>query len=272
MSKTKATRNTLTQPDNNDSQLLSVSDDNSIDKMETMFTRLTKLITESFAACIVKLTTIIEEKCDTKINAQAAEIFNLANKSDRLERKIHDLTAINNSLNDKILSITREMNQLITAQDNLKQYTRADSVLLHGFPLPQSGTTENLLTDIPTTLNRLIPNIHLTPENISVCHRLPSASTPSSGPATRPPPVVVRFTRRHTRTLLMQNRKALKGKPIVITDHLTPTRAALLKKASALVAAHKLSSCWSQDGKILVKSMQNRTVVIISDEDLAAFN
>jgi hypothetical protein len=69
----------------------------------------------------------------------------------------------------------------------------------------------------------------------------------------------------------MSNRRQLKGKTLVITDHLTPARAALLKKASALVAGQKIMSAWSQDGKILVKNSQNRTITITSEEDLRQF-
>jgi len=153
---------------------------------------------------------------------------------------------------------------------------RSDSVLLHGLPLPQPGQSEDLYTIIPDTLNRLIPMVHFSGEQISVAHRLPSANQLQSGSAVssaqKPPPVVIRFTRKATRVALMANRRQLKGKSIVLTDHLTPVRSALLKKASALVIAHKISSAWSQDGKVLVKNNQNRTVPIVCDADLGQFN
>jgi hypothetical protein len=111
---------------------------------------------------------------------------------------------------------------------------------------------------------------------ISAVHRLPSSTAASasggSGSPPRPPPIVIRFVRKQTRSVIMTNRKLLRGKTISITDHLSPSRSNLLKKATALVASQKLQSAWSHDGKILVKNLQNRTVQIFNDPDLAQFN
>jgi len=235
-----------------------------------MFLRLTKIMTDSFTSCIAKLTASIEAKFDS----QVAESFALATRVDRIERRLDEMTAVNKSLSDKVLSLTKENEKLTLSLDNIEQYSRADSLLVHGLPLPPPGNAENLYCDIPSVLNRLIPTMRLTPECISVTHRLPSPSLPShaSGPPLRPPPVVVRFGRRQTRTILMQSRKALKGQHVVLTDHLTPSRAALLKKASALVTAQKILSAWSQDGKLLIKSLLNRTSVIQTEADLLVFN
>jgi hypothetical protein len=132
---------------------------------------------------------------------------------------------------------------------------RADSLLIHGMPLPHSGTTENLYTEIPKVLNSLIPNVQITPDMISVTHRLPTQQATVSNSTPRVPPIVVRFTRRQIRSSLMANRKALKGKHIVLTDHLTPARSSLLRKATALVTAQKLGGAWSHKGKILAKTV-----------------
>jgi archaellum component FlaC len=271
------TRSTsLSGPDPNDSTALK-SDDIVNDRMEAMFMRITKSITESFTLCITKLVTAIEEKINTKIDAQSSEVFNLANKIDQLEKRVDDLMNNNNNLSAQLHSLIRDKQQLQQTVDNLEQYTRADSILIHGMPLPQTGTVEDLYTEIPHVLNNLIPNMHLTPDMISVTHRLPSQTQPniSSGSSTstnRTPPVVVRFTRRFVRSQLMANRKHLKGKHIVLTDHLTPARSALLRKATTMVNAHKIAAAWTQDGKLLLKTLQNRTVTVVSEDDLSPYN
>jgi len=86
MSKTKASRGAAMIQDNIDSPLPG-SDDTNIDKTEAMFMRITKLITDSFTSCIVKLTAVLEEKMETKISAQATEVYALSVRTDRLERK-----------------------------------------------------------------------------------------------------------------------------------------------------------------------------------------
>lgn len=270
MSKSKPGRGQASNLECLDSTQLS-SGDETLDKSQAMFMRLAKFITDSFTTCMTKLTTIME-KFEIKVQAQAAETFAIANKVDQLERKVEDLTRSNSTLSEKLHVLTQTNKQLSLAVDNLEQYSRAESLLVHGLPLPAQGNNENLFNEIPLVLNRLIPNIRITPECISITHRLPSAASSSTAsPSTRPPPVLVRFTRRITRTTLMQNRKSLKGQSIVLTDHLTPARATLLKKASTMVNDHKLGSAWSQDGKILVKNLQNRTIMIQSESDLSPF-
>jgi hypothetical protein len=273
MSKNRINRSNSTTVDTLDTTVLA-TDDPAADRMEAMFMRLTKSITESFSSCIAQLVTAIEDKLNVKIDAHGAEIFGLSSKIDLLEKRVGELEKNNTALTTQLQSATLEKQQLQQSIDNLEQYTRADSILIHGLPLPQFGSDENLYTEIPAVLNNLIPTVHLTPEMISVTHRLPTqpnAATASSSSTTRPPPVVVRFTRRLTRSTLMANRKLLKGKHIVITDHLTPARSALLKKATALTNSHKLGAAWTHDGKILIKTLQNRTVLVQSEDDLNPF-
>jgi hypothetical protein len=246
--------------------------DDAPDRMELLLMRLTKSITDSFNVCISNLVQAFEEKFNVKADAQGNDIFGLSTKISQLEKRVDDLTSANHALSSNV-QLQQEKQQLAQAVDGLEQHSRADSLLIHGMPLPQLGTTEDLYSDIPRMINSLIPSVQLTPEMISVTHRLPSSMQPSTSlqRPTRPPPIVIRFTRRLTRTTLMANRKQLKGKPIVISEHLSPFRSALLKKANSLVSAHKLTAAWSQDGKILVKSLSNRTIQILSDDDFSQF-
>lgn len=272
MSKPKSARGSSNTQESSDLSQLMSTDDLHLEKTEAMFTRLVKIISESFTNCVTKLTSAIESKFETKFEAAAAEIFSLSTKVDRLEKKIEELASSNKSLLEENSVLTQNMKLLTLSFENLDQYSRSDSLLIHGIPTPIQGTVENLLVDIPALLNRLFPSIPLTSEGISVAHRLPSQpNILSSSSPPRPPPVVVRFVRRQTRSLFMHSRKSLKGQPYVLSDHLTTTRASLLKKASTLVSSRKIASAWSQDGKILIKTLQNRTATIQSEVDLSAY-
>jgi hypothetical protein len=261
--------------DSSDSPVVQ-SDDFTMDRVEQMFGRLTKMVTDSFSACITHLTSALDDKFNTKIEAQASEIFSLSSRIDQMDRRINDLTNSNRDLSAKVLELANDKAQLQLSIDNLEQYSRSDSILIHGFPLPAGGAQENLYTEIPSILNNLIPSVNLTPDMISVTHRLPSQAHPNSASTSnqpsKPPPIVVRFARKATRIALLANRRHLKGKSIVLTEHLTPARAALLKKATALVNTQKLSSAWTQDGKVLVKTAANRTVHVLHEDDLRQFN
>ena len=276
MSKDSKQRNNRSTnvPELTDSQT-TYADDTLIDRIEPMFVRLTKLMTDSFNACVVQLVSTIDAKLTQSVEVHSSEIFILNTRIDQLEKKVEELATSNKALACQLQDATKERAMLTQAIDNLEQYSRADSLLIHGISLPPPGGSEDLYTDVPVTLNRLIPSTHLSPDMISVVHRLPTqqptAASGSSSTAPRPPPIVVKFVRRQIRSELMSNRRLLKGKNVVLSDHLTPTRAALLKRANSLVNDGKLAAAWSQDGKILCKSLANCTVLISTASDLGQF-
>ena len=248
-------------------------DDSNLDRIESMFTRLTKLMADSFNASVKELVVAIEHKLDVKIEAQGTEIFSLNQRITLLESKLESLTSVNATLTEKLNMLSCEQAVLHSSIDNLDQYSRVDSVLIHGVPTPQSGQSENLYITVPALLNTLLPAVKQTSESISVIHRLPTTAGHAAAASTNtPPPVIMKLISRQTKSALMTNRKLLKGKQVVITDHLTPARSALLKKATTMASSGSIQSAWSQDGRILVRSLQNRTVQFSTENDLRQFN
>ena len=248
-------------------------DDSSTDKTEAMFARLTKLMADTFSANMRQLIDVLEGKFTVQMGAQGTEMFAISARIDALERKLEASLTANAALSTQVRVLTGENAALRTAVENLEQYSRAENVIIQGVPLPPPGQEENLYEEIPPLLNKLIPGVDVKPGSFSVIHRLLSLNS-SGAPSTagpKPPAIVMKFVRRHTRLNLLAKRRLLKGKQIMLSEHLSPARAALLKKASQLVNANKLASSWSQDGKILVKTLQNRTVQVFADVDLDQF-
>ena len=248
-------------------------DDNNMEKTEAMFSRLTKLMADTFSTSMKQMIDVLEGKFTTLVNIQGSEVFSISARIDTLERKLETSLTSNAALSSQIRSLESENAALRTAVENLDQYSRADNLIIQGVPLPPPGQEENLYEEVPSILNKLIPGVDLRPGSFSVIHRLPtptSAGMPSTM-GSKPPAIVMKFVRRHTRQLLLAKRRLLKGKQIVLSEHLSPSRAALLKKASLMVANNKLTSSWSQDGKVLIKTLQNRTVQIFADVDLDQF-
>ena len=64
----------------------------------------------------------------------------------------------------------------------------------------------------------------------------------------------------------------LSERHIFINDDLTRRRSHLLWKARQLKKANKISDCWSYDGKILVKDLQNKIINIANENDLEKIN
>jgi cell division protein FtsB len=141
------------------SQLL--PDDNQMDRMELMFVRLSKIITDSFNTCVAKLMSSLEEKLSLRMDVQTSEIFTLNQRLDKLEKKLEELAVANTVLQSQIHDLNQRNQQLQSVVESLEQYTRSDSILLHGLPLPQNQP-EDLYRSIPEALNSLIPSVQLT--------------------------------------------------------------------------------------------------------------
>ena len=64
--------------------------------------------------------------------------------------------------------------------------------------------------------------------------------------------------------MIFRNRKGLKGTGIVITEFLTPTRSALLKKCLEKIPGDK--SIWTDNGRVLVKLHGQEGISHIANE------
>ena len=251
----------------------SCADGRLMDTLDHMMNKIIKSLTDSFNLCMTQVAAAIEAKLSVKIDVQGRELYEMNNKLESLERRCNELQADNMSLRAEIKKHDTRITEITASCDDLEQYSRSENILLHGLPLPQDGSTEDLYKLVPETINRHMPGITLAPDMISVVHRLAPNRQSTAGSSTtsnKPPPVVMRLVRRSIRNSLLANKKLLKNKSISLTEHLTPRRSQLLRKANALVVDHKINSAWSQEGRVLVKTNGNRIVVIANDTDLAA--
>ena len=124
-------------------------------------------------------------------------------------------------------------------------------------------------------INTHLSDLTVTTSDISVVHRTgrshPTATSQDARSTARVQPIVVRFAKRDVRNQVLLKRKELKGKRISITEQLTNNRAQLLKRANELVNGNKVLGAWSHDGKILIKTPDNRITQIASIADLEKY-
>ena len=84
-------------------------------------------------------------------------------------------------------------------------------------------------------------------------------------------PIIVQLTNRKLRNQILNQRRVLKGKGFTITEQLTTRRAQLLKKCTELTIANRLKGSWSTEGKILIKTLNDRTLTVNSERDLSGY-
>ena len=182
-----------------------------------------------------------------------------------------------------------ELTQLRRRINDLEAYSRVDNIIVCGLPeeaaevvigaqysadnVPTSGgetsaTSEKLF--LAFCRNKL--NVDVSPNDISVAHRLTRQRTNINGPH----PMIVRFSNRKAKLQVLAARKLLRNQPscknIFINEHLTAGVSQLFQKARSMVKAHRIKSAWTAGGKLLVRTLPSngdRTLTILCETDLA---
>lgn len=161
--------------------------------------------------------------------------------------------------------------------DALEQYTRKNSLEIHGIP-------ENLYTDPESVVLKVASaiNVAIKPEEIEISHKLQRAKKGCR-------PIIAKFRSHKTKAKLYKERTKLRNvkvsdifesyasaiearEGIFINENLTSYRRHIVDKASQMKKTKILTSVWTLDGKIFVKcSPDDRPIRILSEEDLEDF-
>ena len=101
--------------------------------------------------------------------------------------------------NVKLQKQVKETDTLYTALDDLKQYTRKNSLEIHGIPEDCYLTTEEVVLKLATALN-----VNANPGDIEITHKLKRRGNNSS-------PVIVKFISHKVKTSLYEERIKLRN-------------------------------------------------------------
>ena len=155
-------------------------------------------------------------------------------------------------------------------QDDLEQYSRKNSLEIHGIPQDAYPSTEAAVIKVAEALN-----ITVEPENIEISHKL------NHGRA-----IIVKFCSHKVKSKLYKERTKLKDvkisdlfpsypssgqqrQRIFINENLTAYRRRIVKEANKRRQEGTLFSVWTLDGKIYIKTSPDGSPVrIFSEEDL----
>jgi len=234
-------------------------------EMMALLSSITASFASAFSSCADRIVDAIDKKLSARMDSQAADVFELNRKVDRLEKMNKDLSTENNALKDLIKSLSVKVETVEQSMDDLEQHSRNSNLLVHGIPLSSDLSEPDLCTRVLGILNNNL-GTNLDETDINVIHRLsrPVAQSASA----QPPPVVIQFMKKKTGSELISKRKNLKGKKIVITEQLTSKKAQLLKKVNGYVSSGKLQSAWTRDGRVLARTMDDRTAMITPTTNL----
>lgn len=158
--------------------------------------------------------------------------------------------------------------------DNLEQYTRKNSLEIHGVPKEAYSSTEEAVLAIANALD-----VDISSNDIEISHHLKRKNSNTA--------IIVKFANHKDKTKLYKARTKLKTVKtssifprctvtipefkdrIFINENLTGHRRYVMGQANKMRRNGLLLSCWSLDGKIFVKtSPEGAPTRIFSDDDL----
>ena len=164
---------------------------------------------------------------------------------EELKEKDKKITILENNVS--MLSTTVDV--LNKQLDRQEQYSRRNCLLIHNIPENEDENTDD-------TVLKIIEEKVGEPvgiEDLDRTHRLGPPKTNKNRP------IIVKFSRYHTRNRVFKKKKQLKGHQMSITESLTKRRMGELNEARN---QHGFENVWTSDGKILFKdSVENKVKV-----------
>ena len=173
----------------------------------------------------------------------------------------------------KLTELIEETESLTEELDNLEQYTRKNSLEIHGVPEDVYTSTEEVVLKLAEVLD-----IHILSDDIEISHKL----------NTRNKSIIVKSLNHKVKTKLYKSRTKLKHikaadlfpsrnysstagrEPLIfINENLTDHHRRIISKANKMRKDQLIQSAWTLDGKIFIKTSPDGSQVrIFSLEDL----
>lgn len=218
---------------------------------------------------------LINEMAEVRnaIHQQKAELTDvktaLAITKKQHEEMETELTAVRKKINDQ----EEEIAELYDLQDDLEQYTRTNSLEIHGVPESAYKSTEEVVLKLAEALNVAVKS-----EDVEISHKLNRKGVK---------PIIVKFQSHKVKSSMYKERAKLKhvrvsdlfpyssaatrveSERIYLNENLTSYRRGILKVANQKRKDGLVLSAWSMDGKIFVKtSPDGRPIRIYDKSDL----
>ena len=213
------------------------------------------------------IATLVKEK--NKLSGDVVDLRRtIAKSNDEVEKLKKSFTKQNQYVASLELELTREKkvskrqsNDILELQetlDELEQYSRKNSVEIHGIPEDIDVSTDEVVCRVAAAIG-----VQIAPDNIEISHRLYRKKGAK--------PIIVKFLNYKDKAKLYKARVQLKnvtlsilfpsysatslaGQRIFVNENLTRYRSDMMKLAIGKRKDGKILSTWSLDGKIFIKT------------------
>lgn len=215
----------------------------------------------------------VEESLGGSLNCCHEEIAATRATVDRQREELAAWMKIVEELKTENTMLRNKVSNLETRLDESEQYSRRNTLEIHGVPMEKG---ENVVTLVKTVGRAL--DYPVEDGMIDACHRLRTRD--GSG---NPPGIIVRMVRRLDAEGLLQKRRVkrnlnthdlgLTSNPagaVYVNESLAPGRRRLLNAARQLKREKGYTYLWIRGGRILMRKNEgDRVIVLTTMEDLA---
>ncbi|XP_061706799.1 uncharacterized protein LOC133517482 [Cydia pomonella] len=210
-------------------------------------------------------------KTQVLINEQAHMKVELTDLKTRVS-SVEDKSATLSTLQNDLTAANEKIENLITENNNNKQFSMLNNVEISGIPLQKGENLNSILCSICNLVG-----YKMLESDVDTIYRVRRfVSDPQNSiTSARPPAIIVRFTQRRRKDELLGAVRARRGlttadislpgpaTAVYIGDHLTPANKLLLKRARQLKVELNYSFVWTRDCKIFMRKTDTSKVIQI---------
>ena len=185
-----------------------------------------------------------------------------------LSQALHDCFMAEITKRDEtIQQLQRQVDETQAQLEDLEQYSRRNCLLVHGIPESSQEDTNAVIRELAK--DKLEQDI--SPLDIDRSHRLGQRGKKDAKGRQLHRPIIIKFSRYSTRSQFYDARKRLKGSKMFIHENLTAKRQKWLHDTRRKYPAPN-NKVWSQDGRIKIRTDDNKLLTISCDADLIKHN
>lgn len=212
----------------------------------------------------------VEGSLGVSINACHEEIAEIKEIVNKQREEIGAWMKITDDLKTENATLWKHISLLEARVDEAEQYSRRNTVEIHGIPMDKNENVMNLVKIVGRALDYPVAD-----EMIDVCHRLRATGNPD-----KPPGIVVKMVRRLDAEGLIQKRRVKRNfnthdlgftdkaaEPVYLNESLAPGRRRLFNAARQAKKEKSYTYLWIRGGRILMRKNPGDTVKVVTTMD-----
>jgi len=219
------------------------------------FVSLLREAVDSLHSRFDKLECRLMKELDKRFERFETRLYDAERRADRLESALVRLEATGKERDNRITTLTKELDEVREQLNQREQYQRLDNLRIHGLPDEDKETIQDCQKKVEKFF---VKDLGITEKiDISVAHRLGRPSEHYNRP------VVVKLVKRRDKNTIFKARAKLRDakSSIYISEDMTQANMRLIRD---LKKNERIKSVWTFNGKINVEGTNGKKLFDIT--------